>query len=141
MIFRRDDLGTGFRFGDGFILEYSDHISGDGAKLYRMDGELIREMPWKVSDSKHTDGTPILSTWESGVTKYRMYDIDKDEVLREIDIPDGVFHLGVAAGNSYYGMVSGNWSDGLHAAYIAADDFWSGAFDRTVVFHVGPEDE
>ena len=141
MIFRRDDLGTGFRFGNGFILEYSDHISGDGAKLYRMDGELIREMPWKVSDSMHTDGTPILSTWESGVTKYRMYDIDKDEVLREIDIPDGVFHLRVAVGNSYYGMVSGGWSDGMHVAYIAAEDFWSGACDKAVVFHVGPEDE
>ena len=106
-----------------------------------MDGELICDLPWAVSDCVMTDGTPILSSWDSGVAKYRMYDIEKGEVLREVDVPDGKFGLRAAVGASYYGMVSGNWSDGTHAAYIAAEDFWSGAFDRAVVFHVGPEEE
>lgn len=140
-IFQRDGDGHGFRFGDGYILQQSDNITGEDAKLYRMDGELICDLPWAVSDCVMTDGTPILSSWDSGVAKYRMYDIEKGEVLREVDVPDGSFGLRTAVGDSYYGMVAGNWSDGTHAAYIAAEDFWSGAFDRAVVFHVGPEEE
>lgn len=140
-IFQRDNSDRVFRFGDGYILEQSDSITGDGAKLYRLDGELIRELPWKVSNRVQTDGTPILTSWDSGVTKYRMYDIATGEVLKEIDASDDQFNLDVAVGNSYYGMVSGNWSGGMRLAYISAEDFWSGAFDRGVVLGVDSDNE
>ncbi|MBR5712976.1 MAG: hypothetical protein IKX54_05205 [Lachnospiraceae bacterium] len=145
MILRRDgdrgDRIADFRFGDGYFLETRDTLTGEGGRLYTLSGEIIRDLPWAVGDRAATDGTPIFKTWDSGVTKYRMYDIEKNEVLRELDVPDGTFNLNVAVGNSYYGLAAVSGSDGYQAAYIAAEDFWNGAFDRLVVFHYGPENE
>jgi hypothetical protein len=135
MVHRSAGEGYGFRFGDGFILQYRDSITGEGSMLYRLNGDVWTGLPWEVSDRVMTDGTPIFSSYESGVTTYRMYDPDKKELLHEIAVSDGKFRLSVAAGNSYYGSVSVSWSNGLQPAYITAEDFWNGNFDGAVILH------
>lgn len=140
LILRRDKQRTGFRFGDGYILQFVDGYSEEGPKLYKMNGEFLADLPWSVGDRIITDGTPIFTYWKDNVRTLRMYDIEKGEVLREIIVNDGEFNLHVAVGDSYYGTAySGDGT--CRMAYIAAEDYWNHAFDRAVLFKTHPGDE
>ena len=141
MIRKSDGEGYGYRFGDGYLLQYANPLTGEGSMLYRLNGEVLCELPWKVTDRVITDGTPILTSWDSGAATYRMYDTDKKEVLREISISGGRFGLSVAVGDSYYGHMYTSWSNGnLEPAYISAEDFWNGEFDKAIVLSRPPEE-
>ena len=130
-----------FYFGPGVILGVpSEYKEGEhNGVLYDMNGELIRTLPWVVSDMIITDGNPIFTYWHDGVQHVWEYDVAKDTILREVDYKDGEgFRLRVAIGTSYYGGVMSQ--DGsLSIGYIRADDYWNGKYENAVIFHQGRE--
>ena len=117
-----------YSFFDGYILRWTTEESP--AILYRMNGDCIRELEGDVLDGVRSDGGMILHYTENDSPCYRMYDPEKDSVLREVVLTGKVL-LRVAVGDSYYVYVPNGNS--LAMAYISAEDFWNGDIDKATV--------
>jgi len=135
----KDEYVGEIRFGNGFILQAANATLGVPAALYNLKGEFIRELPFAAGELVCTDGTPIFQVWADGRYTYIMYDVEKDQILRQTSFGESGFVLHIAAGKSYYGLVNGAWEDGMHRAYISEEDFWNNNLENKVVFHVGRE--
>jgi len=123
--------GENVEFCKDFFAVEEGKITG----LYRYTGERFRELDFSMTNGVRSDSGLACRKGDSFV----LIDENTGDIVKTSPIPSNAFIPYAIIGNSCYGRLKK--AEKTLPCYIATEDFWNGAFDRAVVFHVGPEDE
>lgn len=118
-----------------FCKDFFAVEEGKTTGLYRYNGERFRELDFPITNGVRSDSGLVCRKGDNFV----LIDENTGDIVKTSPILASEFVPSAIIGNSCYGSLKKN--EKTLPCYIAAEDFWSGAFDKAVVFHVGPEDE
>ena len=100
--------------------------------MYRYTGERFRELDFPMTNGVRSDSGLVCRKGDSFV----QIDENTGEIVKTSPIPADEFIPRAIIGSSCYGTYRSKTP-----GYLSAEDYWSGAIDRVVVFTVSSEEQ
>ena len=115
-----------------FCKDFIAVAEGNVTGLYRYSGERFRELDFPMKNSVRSDSGLVCRKGDNFV----LIDEDTGDIVKTSPIPADEFVPRAIIGSSCYGTYRSKTP-----GYLSAEDYWSGAIDRVVVFTVSSEEQ
>ena len=115
-----------------FCKDFFAVAEGNVTGLYRYSGERFRELDFPMTNGVRSDSGLVCRKGDNFV----MIDENTGDIVKTSPIPADEFIPRAIIGSSCYGTYRSKTP-----GYLSAEDYWSGAIDRVVVFTVSSEEQ